>query len=151
MQIKEAEIQDITEILKLQYVCYQENAKRINDYKIQPLTQTMDEIIKEFSKQLFLKAEIDSVIVGSIRASVEKNTCYIGKLIVHPDNQNRGIGSKLMTEIENRFNTVLKYELFTGSNDEKNIYLYNKLGYKIFEERRVNDNLTLVYMEKYRE
>jgi hypothetical protein len=53
-----------------------------------------------------------------------------------------------MNEIEKRFNSVLRYELFTGSKDEKNIFLYTKLGYKIFEQRTIKDNLVLVFMEK---
>jgi hypothetical protein len=31
---------------------------------------------------------------------------------------------------------------------ERNIRLYQKLGYRIFRDERVNDRLTMVFMEK---
>ena len=148
MDIKNAELGDLDKILELQKICYQENAIRYNDDNIQPLTQTLGDLEKEFNEQLFLKIEIDSKIIGSVRAFSKNNICYIGKLIVHPEHQNMGHGTKLMKEIERRFDKVQKYELFTGFRDDKNIYLYKKLGYKIFKENIINDNLKLVFMEK---
>ncbi|WP_354003109.1 GNAT family N-acetyltransferase [Coprobacter tertius] len=38
----------------------------------------------------------------------------IGKLIVHTDYQNKGIGKALMIEIEKKFSSCSKYLLFTG-------------------------------------
>ncbi|GAF91399.1 unnamed protein product [marine sediment metagenome] len=149
MKIKDAKFKDLNCILELQKICYQENAIRYNDSNIQPLTQTIDDLEKEFSEQLFLKIEKNSKIIGSVRAFSKNNICYIGKLIVHPEYQNMGIGTRLMNEIEKRFGKVLKYELFTGYKDDKNICLYNKLSYKIYDEKAINDNLKLVFMEKY--
>lgn len=41
-----------------------------------------------------------------------------------------------------------KQELFTSTGSEKNIALYQKLGYKIFDEKQVTAELSFVYMEK---
>ena len=41
-----------------------------------------------------------------------------------------------------------RYELFTSTRSEKNIALYKKLGYKIFDEEQVTEELRFVYMEK---
>jgi len=38
--------------------------------------------------------------------------------------------------------------LFTSTRSEKNIALYQKLGYKIFDEEQVTEELRFVYMEK---
>jgi hypothetical protein len=43
-----------------------------------------------------------------------------------------------------------RFELFTGHKSKKNIHFYNHLGYKIFRSEIVSDNLTLVFMEKFR-
>lgn len=151
MTIKEVEFKDLACILELQKLCYQENAKRYNDFNIQPLTQTIKELEKDFNAKdhLILKVEDDSKIIGSIRGFVKNNICYIEKVIVHPDYQNKGLGTKLLTEIENRFDHVEKYELYTGFKDEKNIYFYKKSGYNIFKEETINENLKFVFMEKY--
>jgi ribosomal protein S18 acetylase RimI-like enzyme len=148
MTMAKAKIEDLPEILQLQKLCYQENAKRYNDYNIPPLTQTLEELKNEYSNSIILKAEENSKIIGSIRAYEKNNICYIGRVIVHPDYQNRGIGKKMMAEIESRFPQAKKFELFTGYKDEKNIYFYTKLGYKIFKEESHGDNLKFVFLEK---
>lgn len=53
-----------------------------------------------------------------------------------------------MKEIEARFDNCMRYELFTGEKSEKNIYLYKKLGFKIYKEEKVTDDLSFVYLEK---
>ncbi len=55
-----------------------------------------------------------------------------------------------MNEIEMCFKNkgINKYELFTGEKSQKNIYLYQKLGYKIFKKEKMNDNINIVYMKK---
>jgi GNAT superfamily N-acetyltransferase len=69
--------------------------------------------------------------------------------VVLPDYQNKGIGKALMSEIENQFkNIVNRYELFTGSRDQRNQYLYNQRGYKSFKTEKLNDEISFVYMEK---
>jgi ribosomal protein S18 acetylase RimI-like enzyme len=66
---------------------------------------------------------------------------------VHPDFQNQGIGTRLMNAIEGHFQ-VRRYELFTGRRSERNIHLYQKLGYRIIRAERHTDKVELVYMEK---
>lgn len=63
----------------------------------------------------------DGKIIGTVRAYEEKGICYVGKLAIHPDMQNQGIGTALMQEIEKSYNPK-RYELFVGSKSDKNIY-----------------------------
>ena len=98
---------------------------------------------------MILIAEIDGVIVGSVRAEAKKGTCFIGRLIVSPDFQNRGIGTRLLTEVEKKFKDLIRYELFTGAESKKNLYLYQKAGYRIFKSEKISDKVDIVYLEKY--
>lgn len=150
MSIEQAGIDDAQEILALQKLAYKSEAEIYNDFAIQPLHQSLDEIKVEFEDQLFLKFCTNGRIVGSVRAYIKEGTCFIGKLIVHPEYQNQGIGTKLLQKIENAFEHVIRYELFTGHKSRKNLYLYEKNGYKIFSRQQVTDDLTIVFMEKYR-
>ncbi|MGO4543010.1 GNAT family N-acetyltransferase [Paenibacillus sp. 2TAB19] len=102
----------------------------------------------EFNEGIFLKAVIEDVIVGSVRAVIQDGVCVIGKLIVNPDYQNQGIGKRLMKEIEETFSQVKRKELFIGHKSIKNIELYQKLGYQKYKEKEVNENLKLIYMYK---
>ncbi len=150
MSIERATIDDAQEILALQKLAYQSEAEIYNDFTITPLHQNLDDIKAEFADQCFLKFCADNRIVGSVRAYVQEGTCFIGKLIVHPEYQNRGIGSKLLQEIENHFDHVERYELVTGHKSRKNLHLYKKNGYRIFRRQEVTDDLIVVFMEKYR-
>ena len=63
--------------------------------------------------------------------------------------QDRGIGTRLMREIESRFKGTGVFELFTGHLSEKNLRLYEKLGYRTARYETVSDRLKLVYLEKH--
>ncbi|HIE32132.1 MAG TPA: GNAT family N-acetyltransferase [Methanosarcinales archaeon] len=148
--IRRATIEDAEEILDLQKLAYKSEAEIYNDYTIPPLTQTLEEMRLEFENWTFLKALAVGKIIGSVRACMHQETCMIGRLIVHPDFQNQGIGTMLMNEIERCFlPQSIRFELFTGHRSKRNIHLYRKLGYSEFKDERVTEDLTLVYMEKY--
>ncbi len=148
MIIKKAEKNDLKEILDLQYLAYQSEAKLFNDPDIPPLRQTLEEVLSEYQNGIILKAvDENNVIIGSVRGYCENGTVYIGKLMVHPDKQGQGLGTKLLLEMEKQYPNQ-RYELFTSSRSEKNIALYQRLGYKIFNEEQITDELKFVYLEK---
>lgn len=148
MVIERASIVDAGEILALQKLAYISEAIICNDFNIPPLLQTIEEIINDFQDHTFLKIVVNRKIIGSVRVFVQDGNCYIGRLIVHPDHQNQGLGTQLLKEIETLFDTCLRFELFTGTKSLKNIYLYQKQGYRTFKTEKVSDNLSFVYMEK---
>ena len=139
---------DAAEILALQKLAYRSEAELNRDFTISPLTQTPGEIESEFDRKLFLRARSDGRIVGSVRAELRDGTCHIGRLIVHPEWQNRGTGSRLLREIEARFPQTERFELFTSSRSQRNLHLYQKSGYRVFKREPVNERVTLVYLEK---
>ncbi len=145
--IYKAGLEDLQEILQLQYLSYQSEAALFGSRDIPPLKQTLDEVIAEYNNGIVLKMTDDDVIVGSIRAKERNGTVYIGKLMVHPDYRRNGYGTKLLTEIEKYFPDK-RYELFTSTRSTDNIRLYRNLGYKMFDRKAVTDELQFVYMEK---
>jgi GNAT superfamily N-acetyltransferase len=102
---------------------------------------------KDNKKKLILKVVKGDKVIGSVRAFKKDDSCCIEKLMVHPDYQNRGIGKVLIKEIEDCFDCG-RYELFTGHLSEKNLELYEKLGYQRIKTERVSDGLDIIYLEK---
>jgi ribosomal protein S18 acetylase RimI-like enzyme len=149
MIIRRAAAEEAEQILDLQKLAYLSEARIYNDYSIPPLQQTRDEIEADFQSHVFLVALEGGAIVGSVRARADNETCLVGRLMVHPDLQDRGIGTRLMNEIEGCFPEVKRFELFTGHSSRRNIHLYRKLGYRFFRSEKISEKLTLVYMEKY--
>jgi GNAT superfamily N-acetyltransferase len=150
MRIAKADKDDLKEILELQYLAYQSEARLLDNYEIPPLKQTYEEAEQEYAKGIFLKAiDRSGRIIGSVRAHMENGTAYIGKLIVQPEMQSQGIGTKLMQAVERECNAP-RHELFTSDKSAKNIRLYEHLGYAKFKEQKVSDKLTIVFLEKIR-
>lgn len=146
--IEKAQKDDLITILELQYLAYQSEARLFNDQDIPPLKQTLEDIEIEFEKGIVLKATEESgAIIGSVRAYSDDSTAYIGKLMVHPQKQRCGIGSQLLSAIENEY-PEHRYELFTSTKSIGNICLYQQHGYSIFKEVPVTDELQFVYLEK---
>jgi len=149
MIIARTKITDLKEILELQYLAYQSEAKLLNNFEIPPLKQTLDEVEQEYDNGIILKATSESEkIIGSVRAYVENDTAYIGKLIVHPEKQGQGIGTRLLQQIE-RGCAAERYELFTSDKSVRIIRLYEHLGYVKFKEQSISSKLNLVFLEKY--
>lgn len=146
--IKKASTEDAEEILALQKLAYVSEAEILDDFTIPPLHQTTGDILSEFDNQVFLKVELKGRIIGSVRCRMEDGTCYIGKLIVHPDRQNCGIGTKLLKAAESQYPNADRYELFTSHKSEKNLHIYDKCGYRVFKSKEVSDKLTIVFLEK---
>lgn len=146
--IEQATTADARDILALQRRAYQSEAALYDDDGIPPLTQTLGEVESEFDDHLFLKAMLSGRTVGSVRAAQTGPTCRIGRLIVDPDLQGSGIGTRLMHEVEGRFGQAERFELFTGHKSERNIALYKRIGYADDRSVVVNDGLTLVYLAK---
>lgn len=149
MEIIKAEIADAGKILEIQKIAYLSEARRYDDYEIPPLRQTLDEIKQEFATHVFLKAVIESELVGSVRGYQTNDSCHIGRLIVLPEHQNKGIGSALLKEIENHFGTTRRFELFTGAQSHENLRLYKRHGYNEFKKEQLKTKVFLVYMEKH--
>ena len=152
MEIIKATYEDLAEIINLQKLAYLSEAELLNDYSIAPLTQTLTELQNEFvrfDKGIILKMinEKNNQIIGSVRAHEQNDRIYIGRLIVHPDYQNKGFGTKLLKTIETFFENKT-YEVFTSSKSERNLYLYKKNGYKEYKREKVTGDYELIFLEK---
>lgn len=146
--IVQARVRDAEAILKLQYLCYQAVAALYDDYTLAPLTQSLSDFLCEYDTHFILVARIGEEIVGSVRGQLREDTCHIGRLMVHPRLQGRGLGTKLMDAIEEHFRSATRFELFTGYRSEENLHLYRKLGYTLFREETISPRRRLVFLEK---
>ena len=148
MKISRAQQTDLVKILELQKIAFLQEARLYNNFSIQPLTQTLEELEREFDNKIILKAEIKSTLIGSVRGNMENEDCWVNKLMVHPDYQKQGIGKALMLEIEKYFPGTKVFKLGTGAKSQHNIKLYEKIGYKIVKYDKFHDGVEAVLMEK---
>ena len=149
MEIIEATASDLPSILALQKLAYQSEAELVGDYSIAPLTQTFDGITNDFNNGILLKAVENNEIIGSVRVHISGNTVHVGRLIVSPAHQNKGIGAALLHAAEALYPKA-RLELLTSEKSEKNLHLYRKNGYREFKREPMNKNVDFVFLEKCR-
>lgn len=148
LRILKAQPEDLGVILALQYRAFRSEAKLLGNEGIAPLTQNLADLEQEYAHGTILKAVDEAgVIIGSVRAHEDGDTLYIGKLMVLPEKQGRGIGTQLLVAIEKSC-PKSRYELFTSNISIRNMNLYEGLGYRRFREEQVTPELRFVYMEK---
>lgn len=150
IKIGKASSEDLNDILVLQKLAFTSEAELYNNYNIEPLTQTIESLCTDYKTNVFLKAERQDKIIGSVKIQNRDNCCWVGKLIVHPKHQGQGIGRKLMYEAEKTYPSAECFILFTGAKSIKNIKLYESIGYIKQEEfyEKENPNLMLIKMIK---
>lgn len=148
IRIAKAEEDDLPAILDLQRLAYQSEARLLGNVRIPPLLQTLEDMREEFLRGIFLKAlDEGENIVGSVRGFARNGTLFVGKLMVHPDHQRQGLGTRLLLELE-KVCPQPRLELFTSDRSAANIRLYERNGYARFSEKAVSPDLTFVYLEK---
>lgn len=147
--ISQANVEDAPQILALQRLAFQSEAALYDDYAIPPLTQTLEQLEGEFETHLILKAVMDARIIGSVRGCMKEASCYIGRLMVHPDYQERGIGKRLMAAIEAQMDAD-RFELFTGDRSAANLKFYHALGYREISRAQSAPKISMVCLEKAR-
>lgn len=87
--------------------------------------------------------------MGSVRARMSKETAHVGKLMVLPQLQGRGIGRLLLAHIEDLCPQP-RLELFTSAKSLRNLEFYERAGYVRFKEEEPQPGLRLAYLEKIR-
>lgn len=135
-----------SEVLKLQILAYNVEAKLINYYDLPPLNETITDLMA--SKELFLAYKIDNKIYGILSFEVLKDTIDICKLFVNPKYLNIGIGSKLLKTLETEYSDIKRFIVQTGLKNTFAINFYKKHEFSLLEVVKINKDLEIVKFEK---
>ena len=91
------------------------------------------EIAKKLERdpELFLVAEIDTTIVGTVLGGYDGRRGIMYHLAVKPEFRNMGIGDQLMSELENRLRAkgCIRYYLLVTLDNHSAIHFYEKRGW----------------------
>lgn len=149
-RISPALVEDAGEVLTLQRAAYVTEAQLYGDFHLPALTQSLDDLCAELKLGLAFKATLASGrVVGGVRARFDEGVLHVGRLIVAPDQQGKGIGSALLQRVEGEAPAgTEKYALFTGHLSSANLRLYERHGYLEVRQEVLHPGVTLVHMEK---
>ncbi len=138
------------ELLTVRRAAFVAEAQLYNDPHIPALTQTLEELVADIENPavVTLGAWLGTRMVGSIRVGLEGSKATIGRLAVAPDQQAKGIGTKLLFAVLAYLpEDTTEVWVFTGQNSKHNIAMYNKAGYE-HQFDQVSGDLTYAYLRK---
>jgi GNAT superfamily N-acetyltransferase len=148
--VRDIRVEDAGEVLTLQRAAFVQEALIYGTPNMPPLTQTLDELVHELHDNLGRVAVVGTRLVGAVRARLDGPLLLVGRLVIAPDQQGNGIGSRLLTAVEERGREAgaSEAELFTGSLSEANLRLYEREGYVETERVAGDDGIEQVFLRK---
>lgn len=135
------------EVLKLQLLSYQEEAKLIQFYDIPPLKDRVDKLIE--CDETFYGYFEGKDLVGLLSFKIEEGILDIHRVCVHPAHFRKGIGMKLLDHIEEMNTVIRKIIVCTGKANTPAIKLYVKKGFCIVRNFKVTEGLIMTELEKF--
>ena len=132
VEVRLAEPADAGELFTLQRACWVQEEQDNPGVEIPALHETLDDLRAWLARDTVLVARAAGRLVGAVRARRREDVWDIGRLMVAPDLQGRGLGRMLLARIEATVPAgVASYSLFTGAGSLRNQRLYKKAGYRL--------------------
>ncbi len=150
ISLQKAYPSDAQSLYNLQKQVFKQMYEKYQDHDTTPFNQTFERFKERLNQGTFYKITIAQELVGSVH--VYKKSAGVMRL--HMINilegyQGRGIAQTVIKRLEMLYPEARSWELDTILQEQKNCYLYEKMGYKqTGESKRINDKMTIVSYEK---
>ena len=136
-------------LLGIQIEAFTEDLKRYEDFKTSPATESVEKVNWRIDNFLHFTIWLNSEIIGGIYVrEVGESEFRLNRIFISNAYQNKGLGSRVMKLVEDKFPQTRKWYLDTPKLNPRNHHFYEKLGYKKTGEHQVNKKLTLLDYEK---
>ncbi|MGB5951389.1 MAG: tRNA (guanosine(37)-N1)-methyltransferase TrmD [Ornithinimicrobium sp.] len=127
-----AEPRDAAEIMVLSRACWLPEGREHDSFEIPALAETVDDVALWLTQWHTWTVRVAGRLIGGVRARRSGDNWDIGRLMVSPDLQGRGLGSALLTYAEAAAPADVRgYVLFTGGRSVANLRMYKRAGYRI--------------------
>ncbi|MEK3903957.1 GNAT family N-acetyltransferase [Paenibacillus sp. FSL R7-0179] len=150
--LSKATLEDAADIHAMQLQAFLPLLEKYKDHETSPANETLERIVERMNQD-FIDYYIiynAGIAAGSVRVKKkDKHEYWLGQICVLPQYQGLGIAQQAFALIEEVYADAQSWGLATIMQEERNCYLYEKLGYKRTPETQViNDKLTLCFYEK---
>lgn len=124
---------DAGELLTLQRACWlQEAIANDSVTGIPALHETLDDVVVWLADWTTFVVRSHGRLVGAVRGRMEGHAWDIGRIMVAPDLQGRGLGRLLLEHIQAVAPAAAtSYVLFTGAGSADNLRMYKKAGFRL--------------------
>jgi GNAT superfamily N-acetyltransferase len=152
ISLKKATTVDAESIFGIQVLAFMPLLEKYKDFHTNPANETIERVITRINnpRGFFYKILADNFFVGAICVFwKEKVQFWIGPMFIHPEHQGKGIAQKAIILVAEMFPQAISWELATILEEDRNCYLYEKMGYiKTGVNKKLNENTTLIFYKK---
>jgi RimJ/RimL family protein N-acetyltransferase len=152
IRLEKAVERDAEAIFDAQIKAFMPLLKVYKDYGTNPANETIERVKRRINNPDggFYKIQFEEVLVGAICVFWRKKTQFwISPMFISLEYQGKGIAQKAIRLIEELFPQATTWELKTILQEERNCYLYEKMGYKLEDwKHTLNETATLVHYKK---
>lgn len=145
--VRRAEREDAETVAALVREAFGREARRYGVEELPPMRETAEMVAELMADHVVLLAEEDGRAIGTVRGHAHDGVCDVGRLAVATGHEGRGVGQRLLREIELAC-PAPRFALFTGSISDGPLHLYRKLGYTETGRERINEHVELVHLAK---
>jgi tRNA (guanine37-N1)-methyltransferase len=132
VDIRPATPADAGELLVLQLACWVQVQHENPGVHVAALHESLLDVRAWLDSHTVLVARSAGRLVGAVRGIRHEDVWDIGRLMVAPDLEGRGLGRDLLTRMEALAPTgATAYWLFTGAKSSRNLRMYKKAGYRL--------------------
>lgn len=124
--------------------------EKYQDHDTSPVFQTFERFNERLQTGDYFKILKDELLVGSVHVYPKsQGVMRLHMINILEEFQGKGIAQEVMSRIEGMYPHAIKWELDTIKQEQRNCYLYEKMGYvKTGDEWKVNEQMTLIHYMK---
>lgn len=152
VRLEKATDKDARSIFDIQVKAFLPLLNKYKDYETNPANETVERVTTRINRPDggFYKIYTDEELVGAICVFWKEDVQFwISPMFILPSYQGKRIAQQAVNSIEEMFPQAITWELATLLEEEKNCYLYEKLGYnRTGVSQKLNDHATLIYYKK---
>ena len=152
IELLKATESDIKEIWKMQVEAFKGLLEKYQDYDMSPATESYENVLNKYKQPwtsyFFIIRNNEKVGVVRVIDKKDGSRKRIAPIWIMPDFRNQGLAQLAMREVEKLYDSH-HWQLDTILQEQGNIYLYEKLGYKRTGEiENIKDGMDIVYFHK---
>ena len=143
---------DMKEIWGMQVEAFKSLLERYHDYDMSPATESYENVLNKYKQSWTSYYFIirNNEKVGAVRVIDKKDGSRkrISPIWIMPLHRNQGLAQLAIKELERLYDSS-HWELDTILQEQRNIYLYEKLGYKRIDKiEHIKEGMDIVFFQK---
>lgn len=150
IEIRLATNEDAPELLKIIHAAYAPLEQMLGR-KPRGLRETIDGLQQRIEEKTLYSVLFKGNLLATFTLSRSRQyeLMEISKVAIHPENQNKGLGTFIMESAEQLTRLMEERKIYvqTYADNEKLVNFYLHRGYKIFRKRVIRGNM-IMHMEK---